>query len=166
MISIKELIAKDGPVYNDDILRIECGTCGEPTLSDAKCIRCIGSSIVRFGDPGRIILHSGVEREYSDDAVDLLRKISDAFCRTSAGRTDRKCMNCVLCRQSLEDEKWADLSLENLDEIIDRLGKVFLECPESQHCIEDAERYFIILREKLVKLSEEAVRVAYKIVGD
>ena len=75
-------------------------------------------------------------------------------------------MNCVLCRQSLEDEKWSDLSLENLDEIIDRLEKVFLECPESQHCIEDAERYFIILREKLVKLSEEAVRVAYKIVGD
>ena len=166
MISIKELIAKDIPVYNDDILRIDCGTCGEPSLGDAKCIRCIGSSIVRFGDPGRIILRSGVEREYSDDAVDLLRRISDAFCRTSAGRTDRKFMNCVLCRQSLEDEKWADLSLENLDEIIDRLGKVFLECPESQHCIEDAERYFIILREKLVKLSEEAVRVAYKIVGD
>ena len=166
MISFKELIAKKGPVRNDDILRIDCGACGEPSLGDARCIRCIGDSMVRFGDPGRIILRSGVEREYSDDAVDLLRRISDAFCRTSAGRTDRKCMNCVLSRQSLEEEKWADLSLENLDEIVDTLGKVFLECSESQHCIEDAERYFVILREKLEKLSEEAVRVAFRIVGD
>ena len=166
MISFKELIAKNGPIYNDDTLRIDCGACGEPSLGDARCIRCIGSSIVKFGDPGRIIFRSGVEREYSDDAVDLLRRITDAFCRTSVGRTDRKCTNCVLCRQSLEEEKWADLSLENLDEIIDRLEKVFLECPESQQCIVDAERYFIILREKLEKLSEEAVRVAFRIVGD
>lgn len=166
MISFKELIAKKGPVYSDDILRIDCRSCGEPSLGESRCIRCIGTSMVIFGDPGRVILRSGVEREYSDDAVELLRKISDAFCRTSVGRTDRRCSNCVLCRQSLEDEKWADLSLENIDEIRDRLGKVFLECPESQYCIADAERYFSILREKLEGLSEEAMKVAYRIVGD
>ena len=165
MISFGRFKTKDEPVLRTDELRIDCRNCGEPSLAKAACLRCIGQSIVRFGEPERIILRSGVEREFSPETVELLRRISDAFCRTAVGLDGRKCSDCVLSRSSLEDEKWADLSFENFDELIDRLGKVFLECPRCQDCIADAQRYFDMARDKLEGLTKDAAMVAYKIVG-
>ena len=158
--------AKKGPVTDTKELRIDCRQCGEPSISSKDCLRCICESIVRFGDPERIILRSGVETEYSQESAGILRGISDIFCRTSVGRDGRRCTDCVLSRESLEEEKWADLSFGNIDEIIDRLGKVFVDCPDRQDCITDAERYFTMLRERFERISDEAVMTAYKIVGD
>ncbi len=165
MISFGRFKTKDEPANRTNDLRIDCRRCGEPSIAKTSCVRCIGESIVRFGEPGRIILRSGVEREFSPETVELLRRISDAFCRTSVGMAGKRCKGCVLSQGSLEDEKWADLSFENLDELIDRLGKVFLECPHRQDCIDDAQRYFGMMKDKLEALSKDAAMVAYKIVG-
>ncbi len=165
MISFGRFKAKKEPLSKGDELRIDCRNCGDPDLGDAACVRCICESIVRFGEPGRIILRSGSEQEFSRETVDLLRKISDSFCRTSVGRSGRRCEGCVLSRTSLEDEKWADLSFENIDEILETLSKVYIDCPECQTCISDADSYFRMLRESLAGLSEEAAMIAYRIVG-
>lgn len=165
MISFGHFKTKNKPVMRSEDLRIDCRGCGRPELGSAVCVRCICESIVRFGEPGRIILRSGSEEEFSRETVDLLRKISDSFCRTSVGRDGKRCEGCVLSRASLEDDKWTDLSFENIDEIIDTLGKVYIDCPECQTCISDAESYFRMLRERLIGLSEEAARIAYRIVG-
>ena len=154
------------PVTESKDLRIDCRQCGEPSISRTTCLRCIGESIVVFGEPERIILRSGIETEYSHESAEILRKISEIFCRSSVGRDGRRCSGCVLSRESLEDEKWVDLSFDNIDEIIDRLGKVYIDCPDCQDCITDAERYFTMLRERLENLSNEAVMTAYRIVGD
>ena len=165
LISFGRFKTKEEPVNRTNDLRIDCRQCGEPSIAKASCIRCIGESIVRFGEPERIILRSGVEREFSQETVELLRRISDAFCRTSVGMTGRRCSGCVLSQESLENEKWADLSFENFDELIDRLGKVFLECSQCQNCISDAQRYFGILKDRLEGLSKDAAVAAYRIVG-
>ena len=165
MISFGCFKTKNEPVVRTKDLRIDCRQCGEPSIAKTSCIRCIGESIVRFGEPERIILRSGVEREFSPETVEILRRISDAFCRTAVGMDGKRCQGCVLSQESLEDEKWYDLSFENFDELIDRLGKVYLECPQCQNCISDAQRYFTIVREKLEGLSKDAAMVAYKIVG-
>ncbi len=165
MISFGLFKTKKDPVIDEKDLRIDCRQCGEPSISSSSCLRCIGSSIVRFGEPERIILRSGTEIEYSDETAGILRRVSDVFCKTSVGRDDRRCRGCVLSRESLEDEKWADLSTENIDEIIDRLGKVYVDCPEAQGCIAQAESYFAILRDRLEALSNDALVAAYRIVG-
>ena len=165
MISFGRFKTKEEPVTRTNDLRIDCRQCGEPSIAKPSCVRCIGESILRFGEPERIILRSGVEREFSSETVELLRRISDAFCRTSVGMAGRRCNGCVLSQESLENEKWADLSFENFDELIDRLGKVFLECPQCQNCIRDAQRYFELAKDKLEGLSKEAAKTAYKIVG-
>ena len=165
MISFGRLKTKKEPAARDDELRIDCRKCGVPELGNASCVRCICESIVRFGEPGRIILRSGSEQEFSRETVDLLRKISDTFCRTSVGRSGRRCEGCVLSRTSLEDEKWADLSFENIDEILDTLGKVYIDCQECQTCISDADSYFRMIRERLEGISDEAAKIAYRIVG-
>ena len=152
-------------VNDTSVLNIDCRNCEQPDLGNIACLRCIGDSIVRFGDPERIILRSGVEEEFPREVVDLLREISDAFCRTTVGMDGRRCSDCVLSRDSLEEEKWSDLSLDNIDEIMDRLSKVYLECQQCQTCISDAQRYFSILRDKLEMLSKDAAMVAFKIVG-
>ena len=156
---------KKEPVIESKDLRIDCRQCGEPSIGRPGCLRCIGESIVHFGEPERIILRSGIETEYSHESAEMLRKISDLFCRTSAGRDGKGCRDCVLSRESLEEEKWVDISFENIDEIIDRLGKVYVDCPDCQECISDAERYFMMIREKLETLSNDAVMTAFKIVG-
>ena len=165
MISFGRFRTKKAPVKDNDDLRIDCRGCGEPSIANPSCVRCIGESIVRFGEPERIILRSGVEREFSPETVELLRKFSDSLCKTSVGLNGRRCSGCVLSRQSLEDEKWADISIENIDEIIERLGKVYIDCPQCQTCVSDAERYFRMIREKMESLSKDAAMVAYKIVG-
>ena len=157
---------KKVPVIESKDLRIDCRQCGEPSIARTTCLRCIGESIVRFGEPERIILRSGIETEYSRESAEILRKISEVFCRTSVGRDGRHCSGCILSRESLENEKWADLSFDNFDEIIDRLGKVYIDCPDCQDCISDAERYFGMIRERFEVLSNDAVMTAYKIVGD
>ena len=81
------------------------------------------------------------------------------------GRSGRGCDRCVLSRASLEDEKWADLSFENIDEILDTLSKVYIDCQECQTCISDADSYFRMLRERLERISDEAAKMAYRIVG-
>ena len=154
MISFGLFKTKKELVIDNKDLRIDCRKCGEPSISNVSCLRCIGTSIVRFGEPERITLRSGI-----------LRRVSDVFCRTSVGKDDRRCRGCVLSRESLEDEKWADLSFDNIDEIMDRLGKVYVDCPESQECIAAAESYFTMLRDRLEALSNEAVVTAYRIVG-
>lgn len=164
MLSFKSK-TKRTDVKDMSVLSIDCRNCERPDLGNIGCVRCIGESIVRFGDPEKVILRSGVEEEFPHEVVDLLRKISDAFCRTSVGREGRRCTDCVLSRESLEEEKWSELSLENIDEIRDRLSKVYLECPECQTCISDAQRYFSILRDKLDVLSKDAAMVAFRIVG-
>ena len=156
---------KESAIESKD-LRIDCRQCGEPSIGKALCLRCIGESIVRFGEPEKIVLRSGIETEYSHESAEILRRISDVFCKTSVGRDGRHCTGCVLSRESLEDEKWIDLSFDNIDEILDRLSKVYVDCPDSQDCISDAERYFTMLRERFEKLSNDAVMTAYKIVGD
>ena len=166
MISFGLFKTKKESVIESKDLRIDCRLCGEPSIGSAACLRCIGESIVRFGEPERITLRSGIETEYSHESAEILRKISDAFCKTSIGRDGKHCSGCVLSRESLEDEKWVDLSFDNIDEILDRLGKVYIDCPDCQDCISDAERYFIMLREKLEKLCNDAVMTAFKIVGD
>ena len=165
MKSIGRFKTRKAPAVTNDDLHIDCRTCGEPELGNTVCVRCICESIVRFGEPTRIILRSGPEAEFSRETVDLLRKISDSFCRTSVGRDGRRCAGCVLSRASLEEEKWAELSFENIDEILDTLGKVFIDCPECQTCVSDAESYFAMLRERLTGMSEDAARIAYRIVG-
>ncbi len=165
MISFKKIRKDQGPVRRSAGLTIDCRSCGMPSIDDCECLRCIGNEIVRFGEPERITLHSNVVKEYTQDTVELLRRISDAFCRTSVGREGRGCDDCVLSRESLENEKWADLSVENIDEIIDRLGKVYIDCPNCEDCVSSAEKYFMILRGKLEDISAEAVKVAYRIVG-
>ena len=157
---------KKGPVIESKDLHIDCRQCGEPSIGRTACLRCIGDSIVRFGEPERIILRSGIETEYSHESAEILRKVSEIFSRTSVGRDGRHCSGCVLSRDSLEDEKWTDLSPENIDEILDRLGKVYVDCHDSQECISDAERYFTMLGERLASLSNDAVMTAYRIVGD
>ena len=164
---LKDLFrTKKEPAIESKDLRIDCRQCGEPSIGRAACLRCIGESIVRFGEPERIILRSGIETEYSHESAEILRRISDTFCKTSVGRDGRHCSGCVLSTESLEDEKWVELSFDNIDEILDRLGKVYIDCPDCQDCISDAERYFVMLREKLEKLTKDAVMTAYKIVGD
>ena len=165
MISFGRLKRKQITESRSNDLHIDCRKCGTPELSDAVCLRCICGSIVRFGEPDRIVLRSGSEIEFSCETVDLLRKITDSFSRTSVGREGRRCDGCVLSRPSLDDEKWAELSVENIDEIIDRLGKVYIDCPECQTCISDADSYFRILRDKLIVLSDDAAKLAYRIVG-
>ena len=165
MISFGLFKTKKEPVIDNKDLRIDCRKCGEPSISNVSCLRCIGTSIVRFGEPERITLRSGTETEFSNEAAGILRRVSDVFCRTSVGKDDRRCRGCVLSRESLEDEKWADLSFYNIDEIMDRLGKVYVDCPESQECIAAAESYFTMLRDRLEALSNEAVVTAYRIVG-
>ena len=165
MISFKQLTKKKVPVKGSEGLIIDCRKCGTPSIDDAECLRCIGDSIVRFGEPDRITLRSNVVKEYTQETVELLRRISDAFCRTSVGKDCKECRDCVLSRESLENEKWADFSLDNIDEIIDRLGKVYLDCPDCQDCISSAERYFMILRGKMEDITNEAVKAAYRIVG-
>lgn len=168
--SIMELMGlfktKKRPVIESKDLRIDCRQCGDPSIGKAACLRCIGESIVRFGEPERIILRSGIEIEYSHESAEILRRISDAFSKTSVGRDGKHCSGCVLSSESLEDEKWADLSFENIDDILDRLGKVYIDCPYCQDCVSDAERYFVMLREKLERLSNDALMTAYRIVGD
>ena len=165
MISLVRLKNKKEPVTKSDILHIDCRRCGTPELGNTVCVRCICDSIVRFGQPGRIILRSGSEKEISKETVDLLRRLSDSFSRTSVGKSGRKCDQCVLSRASLDDEKWAELSYENIDDILETLGNVYIDCPQCQTCISDAESYFSMLRERLGGLSEEAARIAYRIVG-
>ena len=164
MISLG-LFKEKKPVNDSKDLHIDCRQCGEPSIGRIGCLRCIGESIVRFGDPKRIILRSGAETEYSQESVQILRGISDIFCRTSVGRDDRRCTGCVLSRASLEEEKWADLSLDNIDEIIDTLSNVYIDCKECQTCVSEADSYFRMLRDRLADLSEDAARVAYRIVG-
>ncbi|MBO4552642.1 MAG: hypothetical protein J5673_05535 [Candidatus Methanomethylophilaceae archaeon] len=164
MISLKHK-KQDTEHVNDAMLHIECRGCSEPCLGDSGCVRCICEHIVRFGEPERISLRSGVTVEYSHETVELLRRLSDSFSRTSCGRSGRKCAGCVLSRESLEEEKWAELSVDNIDEIIGTLDKVYLECNMCQTCITEAKDYFEMLRMKLVALSEEAAKLAYRIVG-
>lgn len=165
MISFKLKKRNELPVTRNTEMHIDCRGCGEPNIGETRCVRCISESIVRFGEPERIILRSGVETELTDETVELLRKITDAFSRTSVGRKGRRCSGCVLSSASLEDEKWEELSTENIDDIIASLGKVFLKCSQCQTCILEAEGYFRILRDKLVLLNEDAAKIAFRIVG-
>ena len=63
---------KKEPVIESKDLRIDCRQCGEPSIGKASCLRCIGESIVRFGEPERIILRSGIETEYSHESAEIL----------------------------------------------------------------------------------------------
>ena len=165
MIKFGILKTKNEPVIETKDLHIDCRQCGEPDLGRTECVRCICNSIMEFGEPERIILRSGVEREYSRDTVDLLRKITDSFCRTSVGRDGRRCSGCVLSSSSLEEEKWQELSFDNIDEILAGLNNAYIDCEQCQTCVSEAIRYFTILRDKLEELSTDAAMTAYRIVG-
>lgn len=157
---------KNENASSDKALRIDCRGCmNEPDLGDVGCMRCVCGMIRDFGEPERIFLRTGTEMEYSGEAVNILREISDVFCRSSAGRTGRKCSQCILSKDSLESEKWADFSIENIDSIIDSLQSVYVECSRCGECTADAVRYFTILRAKLESISKEAAMAAYRIVG-
>ena len=86
-----------------DALRIVCDDCdGGSDYGDEKCLLCMRARIIDSGEPERIILHRGMDKEYSGDAVRILCKLSridlvakDAFC----GGDSR----CLTCRGSLDN---------------------------------------------------------------
>ena len=158
-------IKKKDDAKDDPVLRIDCRNCHEPSLGDIGCIRCLGCAIADHGSPERILLRTGTETELCRDTVEILRRISDSFCRTSIGRDGRRCSGCVLSSESLESEKWADFSVDNIDEILGRLDNVFVECQCRDECKADAIRYFSILRDRLEGISKDAAVAAYRIVG-
>lgn len=166
MISFKGLFPKKKTAQEDRFLRIDCRGCDTvPDIGNIACIRCIGNNIVDFGEPERVLLRSGLESEFSSETVGILREISDVCCRTSVGKSGKRCDGCVLGKKSLEAEKWVDFSIENIDDVIERLSKVYVECPNGQVCVSEAKRYFIILKGKMECLSKEAAMAAYRIVG-
>lgn len=167
MKSIKDLMIKNKlPPQTETTLYVDCRTCGnEPDLGCTGCIKCLCGMIEQRGEQKSIILRSGTETQIEKDAVDVLNDIALDYTAIKAGRTEKQCAGCILSRESLESEKWVDLSLDNLDEIITRLDSVYVGCRWREECIIDAKNSFTQMRIGLENASKEAAKTAYKIVG-
>lgn len=93
-----------------DVLRIVCDECdGESDYGSDMCLRCMRSRIIESGEPERIVLHRGIDKEYSGDAVRILNNLSridlvakDAFCIGG-----QKCLTCANSMDNLMKGIWA-----------------------------------------------------------
>jgi len=151
-----------------DVLRIVCDDCdGGSDYGEEECLRCMRARIIESGEPERIVLHRGMDKEYSGDAVRILCNLSridlvakDAFCG-GGGR----CLTCPSSMDNLMKDIWAnfpDMDMEPARKVLDASS------PDDDKCIacnvrayRAAEKIDSMLRE----VSEDIVKSAYRVVG-
>lgn len=166
MISLKEMMNRKKNGKEDDrILRIDCRNCpDEPDVGSVGCIKCLCSNIDIKRQPVEILLRSGSEIRVDQSTTDVINGIAEGYYSIPVGRSDKQCQGCIMSSESLEAEKWCGLSLDNTNEILEKLDSVYVNCPWGRDCIESARRGFVQMNENMELISKEAAKNAYKLI--
>jgi hypothetical protein len=168
MISLKGIFKKKETVDRtvDRTLRIDCGRCqSKPDYGNGTCIRCMTSRILESGEPERIVLFSGMETEYSGDAVRIMNELSSIYAIGGSSSSDKQCRECRYSPDELNREMWEKFSLSDIDSLISGLGNIRADRDECNQCIGRTIRIFESVRDKLEETSKDAMMSAYRIMG-
>lgn len=159
---------KAGPALDGKTLVMDCRGCDlQPDYSEGDCIRCMCDLICVTGDPERILLRSGLETEYSGDAVRIVNGIASAYAMQSGleTRNNERCATCGFSPIPMADRIWGSLSTDYIDGCINRLKNVVSENEQCDLCINRTRKTFEAIRDRLTETSKDALRSAYRIMG-
>jgi len=150
----------------DKTLRIDCGKCErDPEYGNAVCIRCISKNITDDYRPERIIMDSGVEREFSGEAARLMCDLSGCVPHFSSEPKEKKCAECKMSPMKIDDEMWNLFSIDAIDLIISRLDNTLAEGKDCEKCIVESKNRLTDTRNRLYLVSKDALTTAYRITG-
>jgi len=151
-----------------DVLRIECDDCdGESDYGCDMCLRCMRARVIGSGEPERIVLHRGMDKEYSGDAVRILNDLSridlvakDAFCN-GGGR----CLTCPSSMDNLMKDIWADFPEMDVDPARKILDSSSLDDDRCAACNIRTHKAIDKIEAMLKEVSDDIVKSAYRVVG-
>lgn len=164
-MKLKEVFQNKGKeqTKNDDVLRIDCRKCEQLSeYGNPTCLRCIIGKIE--SEPKKIVLDSGVEKEYAGDSVRLAIKLSKCFNKESTTKS-QKCDKCSFSENKIMDTIWDSLTITNIDSMIFKLDNAVSDSEECQKCNIETKKKLEEKRNKLYQVSKEALASANKIVG-
>ena len=128
-MNIKRLISKkkegNAKLENERLL-IDCGSCDlKPCISATGCIRCIVSSIVRLGEPKRILLRTSRDTEFVNDTVEIMNRLAKADILTSSVSSGKGCSSCPCEPSAMIRTGWETFPEMNTD-----ASRAILKCKE------------------------------------
>ena len=151
-----------------NVLRIVCDDCeGESDYGSDGCLRCMRAKIIDSGEPERIILHRGMDKEYSGDAVRILNDLSridlvakDAFC-SGGGR----CLTCPGSMDNLLKDIWANFPDMDVGPARKILDSSSLDDDRCAACNIRTHKAIDKIDSMLKEVSDDIVKSAYRVVG-
>lgn len=170
---IKELFAspkknKENPL-NDGTLRISCRPCeSTPDYCNPKCLECIKSKIVQFGEPNRIVLEKGVEVEYAGDAVRVINSlaaIESANWDVQLVCNGKSCGNCAYSMEALRKKVWESFPDVDIDACIGHLDSFAPQGEECKICVNRSYKILGRAESSFRTAASDILKSAYKTVG-
>lgn len=149
-----------------NILRIDCRKCERnPNYGNAVCIRCMSTHLIDGYRPEKIILDSGIEHDFTGEAVRLICDLSECVPHEFPSLKEKRCGTCNHSPLKIDDEMWNLFSIDSIDLLISKLDGALTDNPTCERCVVDSRKRLQETRNKLYEVSKDALTTAYRIIG-
>ncbi len=157
----------DRASIDGDILTIDCKGCGQnPDMGSPICIRCVTRSIVVHGNPERISLITGRNREYSGNVVEFLNEMAaiDRMASAIGTYSDSKCKGCENSCSYIFGIAWSTFPDPDFSNARAKLRMFEPTRPECNGCIQKTYRMLDQAELSFDKVSKKASKSAYSLL--
>ncbi len=168
MSSLKDIFGKKKKENTDNTnVCIDCRECDATfDISEERCLRCCSGRIA--DSEGDVITFiTSTEIQYRGDAARLIRNLVGAVSGTCSILADdrRGCARCPFSKSHFTEAIWSDISIININDLLDRYGSIPSACESSDICRKSAVASLTALRNSLNEMADDVRTAANRIVG-
>lgn len=167
MSSLKDIFRKKKKENTDSISSIDCRGCDASfDISEGRCLRCCSCKIADI-DGDVITFISSSEIQYRGDAARLIRRLVNSVSGACNGLIEvrKGCDRCPFSKTAVAEAVWSDISVNNINELIDRYSSIPSGCESCETCRKSVVDSMTVLRNSLEDMTDDMRVAANRIVG-